>query len=1010
MKQKMYESRGLIHQTRNNKNGIALILVLGILAVLVVLATTFAFNMRLEQKAARNYLDAITTDCIARAGVEYAIALLRNDRDSGNAYDCYDDSWSTSFRDKDTPTNNEVDNDGDGNPDSVWIPIKDAMNNLIGAYAIYVVDECGKMDINYSGNIVSATSEHASNDGVSTFEIDLLALDSIGLSNSDAADIAKYRYGGNEPGASGDDNGYATGIYTDLIDNDGDGTIDEYTSATDNEGTDEPQEFTAWYERGDDGPFKTPDEIKLVSSTVKGVWGNIKDNITVWSSTRNRYKRTSWSDKLNINAVTEVDTLYSILENAAVNSGTAEELACNIIDYRDKNNKISSYSSGGTTYYGIEPILINEILARSYYNTNPDYPDLTIPVDGGNNFETYTLAKETCYRIRITRTGNNKDLDVSIGGATDTIPGGTTTAIVGQIPLEGINLSNCITNVNGDIRIDISDPNPGDPPPSIPNGIDYVEFVSCEFIELINIGEEDIELAHWNGASWDYQWRINIGGTDFTIGSCEYHDGVAEKVDRSPIILGKLTAPAGDYLIIASDEELFARTFGSTDANWGDDPGETAPVVFMDSGKPGNGIWGSLAPGGGGAWDENEIDALAEKIELHDYTISPSGIADIVANIPGTTAEDYGDSGMAGKSVEKDDPTLRTNGNWDPHSTKATPGVVNENKDVTKSINNLYIKNSEFANVGEILNGTTTPSGTYEGIRVGSWSVITQADFEKIADKITTSGIKLEAEAITPVGAWSGPISRPYNTNSYYTDTDGHVSTFTWSDARIQPGDYKLYIYGYNIGSGNAIDVSLYDYENTVWVASGSFEYKETDGVSITTTISKDNIKPDGEFQVRLERTVGAPGRVYFDYLVLVPEVVHGRININTASSEVLDGLPGIDSTKAGNIITGRSTSAYGDDSDGGDGVFGIAELFSIPIPLSASEFAKISNLITTNSDAFKIYCTARAVQDMGTIGTYEPPEESGGQDITLAEKKVEVIVDRSSSPIKILSWKEITE
>ena len=32
------------------ENGIALILVLGILALLVTLATTFAFNMRLEQK------------------------------------------------------------------------------------------------------------------------------------------------------------------------------------------------------------------------------------------------------------------------------------------------------------------------------------------------------------------------------------------------------------------------------------------------------------------------------------------------------------------------------------------------------------------------------------------------------------------------------------------------------------------------------------------------------------------------------------------------------------------------------------------------------------------------------------------------------------------------------------------------------------------------------------------------------------------------------------------------
>ena len=62
-----------------NQRGIALILVLGILAILVTLATTFAFNMRLEQKAASNYLDAAEVDSIVRIGVEWAIGLLRND-------------------------------------------------------------------------------------------------------------------------------------------------------------------------------------------------------------------------------------------------------------------------------------------------------------------------------------------------------------------------------------------------------------------------------------------------------------------------------------------------------------------------------------------------------------------------------------------------------------------------------------------------------------------------------------------------------------------------------------------------------------------------------------------------------------------------------------------------------------------------------------------------------------------------------------------------------------------
>ena len=83
-------------ENTKNQHGIALILVLGILAILVVLATTFAFNMRLEQKAARNYLDAGKADYIARIGVEWAIALLRNDiTESGDCegYDWNADAW-----------------------------------------------------------------------------------------------------------------------------------------------------------------------------------------------------------------------------------------------------------------------------------------------------------------------------------------------------------------------------------------------------------------------------------------------------------------------------------------------------------------------------------------------------------------------------------------------------------------------------------------------------------------------------------------------------------------------------------------------------------------------------------------------------------------------------------------------------------------------------------------------------------------------------------------------------
>ena len=96
-----------------------------------------------------------------------------------------------------------------------------------------------------------------------------------------------------------------------------------------------------------------------------------------------------------------------------------------------------------------------------------------------------------------------------------------------------------------------------------------------------------------------------------------------------------------------------------------------------------------------------------------------------------------------------------------------------------------------------------------------------------------------------------------------------------------------------------------------------------------------------------------------------------------------MEGLPGIDNALELAIINDRAFWEIGDICDpAGAG-------------LSEAQFAPISNLITVCSDVFCIICTARAFDPIGEVA---------------AEKKVEVIVVRSTSPIRILSWKEITE
>lgn len=62
-----------------------------IMTLLVMVAASFAFMMRTEIKMATNFRNEIQAHYLARAGVEYAIAKLRNDTDS---YDDLGEAWN----------------------------------------------------------------------------------------------------------------------------------------------------------------------------------------------------------------------------------------------------------------------------------------------------------------------------------------------------------------------------------------------------------------------------------------------------------------------------------------------------------------------------------------------------------------------------------------------------------------------------------------------------------------------------------------------------------------------------------------------------------------------------------------------------------------------------------------------------------------------------------------------------------------------------------------------------
>ena len=116
---------------------------------------------------------------------------------------------------------------------------------------------------------------------------------------------------------------------------------------------------------------------------------------------------------------------------------------------------------------------------------------------------------------------------------------------------------------------------------------------------------------------------------------------------------------------------------------------------------------------------------------------------------------------------------------------------------------------------------------------------------------------------------------------------------------------------------------------------------------------------------------------------VVDSEKITGKVNINTASEIVLTALMGGGDSAvqtAQNIIAYRETLLYGMES--------IGELLNVP-SMSIDTFKKIADLITTRSDVYSIRCVATADRN-GPNG---------------AKLETEAVVDRVSSPCKILYW-----
>jgi len=127
---------------------------------------------------------------------------------------------------------------------------------------------------------------------------------------------------------------------------------------------------------------------------------------------------------------------------------------------------------------------------------------------------------------------------------------------------------------------------------------------------------------------------------------------------------------------------------------------------------------------------------------------------------------------------------------------------------------------------------------------------------------------------------------------------------------------------------------------------------------------------------------------------------IPGLINVNTASVEVLQSLPNIDSTIA-TAIQGSGSKPF---TSIGNMVDNVAEITDTSATNKWGEekiFRSISNLITTRSNVFTVYVTAQVTEE----DVSDPPNTN-----VFAEKRILAIVDRSVNPIRVRYFRWIVE
>jgi hypothetical protein len=240
--------------------------------------------------------------------------------------------------------------------------------------------------------------------------------------------------------------------------------------------------------------------------------------------------------------------------------------------------------------------------------------------------------------------------------------------------------------------------------------------------------------------------------------------------------------------------------------------------------------------------------------------------------------------------------------------------------------------------------------------------------------------------ALTPSRGDVFCIGPGYASPLCYTRRSNDEGTWKWRGRIPVPDEYDLYIFGLNDAinttefleenHNSSIDVYVWNFADESYDKLCERQQYGKEDCFFAGRVKPQHVSANGDLKLRLvshdlaeddqddtpgikavsrERT----GFAWFNYAVLAPVPVFGRVNVNTASERVLRSLPGIDQRLAHNI-------ALGLDSQGQPSLKPYRQLGDLlqVKDMTLAAFERFVNLVMLESFAYTVSIEAESFSD----------------------------------------------